>query len=358
MPALLYGQSASHPYENPRFQRLYATLRQPSSLVSKNLSLREVARAVEASLQHKVWLDRRVDGEQILQLESGQRTYQELLTLINSLSNTETTCLENIIYISPAHYIPRIEFSYWNLYTGSENGMWRKTASPLEWKTSIEVSELMSLLEKQQGFPLQERESVPHDRWASGSFPLCSHAARWTCVLAGFDGTIDRDARANWKFSAMLEVSNVRFEYSDLTKRYSKGKLQNWRTKWPDSIVTPRAAGRFLIEAPVAAHRELATMAWDAKLKTQPPSKTPVSEQAKYSLTLKEWTIGVGLPELAKQLGLEITPWPLPDNMMNRQIELTLKDATIDEMLQQIGKQANLDLKRVGKKIQVQVEKN
>jgi hypothetical protein len=358
MPAFLHGQSLSHPYENPRFHRLYATLRQPSTLIAENLSLREILRAEEVAIQQPIWLDRRVDGEQIIKLESGQRTHLELLTLINSISNTETALLENIIYFSPANYVPRIETSYWNLYTGHENSLWRKTANPIEWKTSIEVGELMSLLEKQQGFPSPTGELIPHDRWTRGGFPSCSHAARWTCVLAGFDKTIDRDTGEKWKFVSMPAASNVRFEYSDLTKGYSKGELQIWRTKWPHSVVTPRAAGRFLIEAPVAAHRELVTMALDSKIKAQPNGKKKLDAQEKYSLTLKEWTIGVGLPTLAKQLGLEITPWPLPADVMNRQVELILKDVTIDEMLQRIGEQSKIKLKRVGNQIQAEWEKS
>ncbi len=92
------------------------------------------------------------------------------------------------------------------------------------------------------------------------------------------------------------------------------------------------------------------------KAQTAAPPRKLNSREEKYSLTLKEWTIGTGLPTLAKQLGLEITPWPLPDEIMERQVALKLKDVTVDEMLQLIGEQAKIGLKRVDNQIRVQLE--
>jgi hypothetical protein len=356
MPALTLGQNSSHPYENPRFQQLYATLRQPSSMIAKHLTLREALNGLEESLQQTVWLDRRIDGEQIINLESGQRTHQQCLSLINSLSNTETAWLENIIYITPSHYASRIETNYWNLYTGNENIVWRKPTNALTWKSSLEAREIHNLAIKEQNIPIRGIDALPHDRWPHGQVTACSRAARWTCLLAGFDKTIKRDTKTSWKIDDSKEPANVGFEYADLTKRYPNGELQVWRGKWPKSVVTPRKAGRFYIEAPVAAHRELVTMSWDSKLKQQAPPRMPKSEEEKYSLTLSEWTIGVGLPTLAKQLGLEITPWPLPDEIMNRQVELKLKDVTVDEMLKKIGEQAKIGLQRKDNQIQVLME--
>ncbi len=340
-----------HPYDNPRFEKLYATLRQPSSQIADNTTLREALQSLEYSIQSTVWLDRRIDGEQVVHLVAGERNHLETIELLNTQTNTETAWLENIIYIAPTGQSSRIETAYWNLFSSRDTPNFRKALPAVEWTTSVEANEVFQRLAKAGSIKFEGLETIPHDRWNRFKWSGSSLACCWSCALAGFDQTITKQPLGAWQVEKIGDSNSVEFEYHHLAKKFSPVVLKQWRSQWPNVAVKTISEGRIQITAPVAAHRELITMELNRK-QPEPASKKVGPDKSRYTLTL-QGTIGEQLPPLMKQLGLELRPWPLDEAVMKRRIEVTLKDAGIDEMLNAIASKAAVEIKRVGKTVEV-----
>ena len=349
-----------HPYENIRVYQLHATLRQPSVQIAENLTLREVVRGVDYAIGSTVWLDRRLDGEQSISLPPGARSISELLQEVCNQSQAELAWFENLLYLAPAGQAPRMEAAYWRLFTQPTTPLWRKTALLRQWSSSREVSELIRGLEGETPLRIANLVELPRDRWGAARVAPASLAAHWTCLLAGFDRTLIPDDADVWRLGPLpsdQEAAAVVWEYPTSVRQVPTGKLQGWRQQWPGSEVNLLPQGGFRITAAVAAHRELIALANELKYRPVPPGRAggkKASQEPRYSLNL-QGTVGDKLPTLTRQLGYELQPWPLPEMVMQRRLAVELKDVTLPELLDALGRVAGLKLELHGQTIRSEV---
>ena len=352
LQAFLYAQTELHPYENSRFLKTYATLHQSSSQVFENITLRNTLENIESAMNVAIWLDRRIDGEQLVQMKSGQRTFLECVQEICSQTNTEIACLENILYIAPSHQSSKIETAYWKLMIERDCEAWRKKGTPLQWNVPSEVKSILEQCKKSLSVKIEGLDLLEHDLWAPKSIPEASLAAQWTCLLSGFDRSLKTVNRQSFTIETIPEASDVVFEYSTQIQKMKPAQIQEWKARWPTAI--PKSNGKkgaTLIKAPVAAHRAIIVAGLADKLATM--SKPPAFEKLRYTLDHDGALAGLIGP-LGKQIGLTIEPWPLPAEMAKRQVHVHVKEASIDEILSKIAKQTDLQIKRTEKIVSIQ----
>jgi hypothetical protein len=354
------AEGLPHPYENLRVYQLHATLSQPSVQIAENLSLREVVRGVEYAIGSTVWLDRRLDGEQSISLPPGPRSISALLQEVCQQAHAELAWIENLLYLAPPGQASHIEAAYWRLFTQPATPRWRETAPLRQWSSSREVSELIGGLKGETPLPIAHLIDLPKDRWGAASLASASLAAHWTCLLAGFDRTLIPDDVEGWRLGPLpsdSEAAAVVWEYPASLRQVPTAKLQGWRQQWPGSEVNLLPQGGFRITATVAAHRELIALANALKYRPVPPGRAggkKASQASRYSLNL-QGTVGDKLPPLTQQLGYALKPWPLPDAVMQRRLAVELKDVTLPELLDALGRVAGLKLELQGETIRLEV---
>lgn len=351
LPAFAFGQPTPHPYENTRFLATHSTLQQLSAHVLENVTLKSALKSLQTTTSVVIWLDRRNDCEQIVQLMPKERTYLECLQEICSQTNTEIAWIENIIYIAPAHQSSRIEAAYWNLITERGDELLRKKGKPLKWDDAKEVRDILQQASTSTLLKISGLDSVEHDMWAPAIVPEASLAAQWTCLLAGFNFTLKPNEQHRFQLIPIAKILNVSFEYSKELSRISPTRLQEWKQKWSsDSTISSRNQIT-KIEAPVAAHREL-ILAMQAP-KAFPRNQAPGFEDSRYTLDF-EGDLEKILTTLSKQLGLTIKPLPLPPEKAKQRIQLHVKEVSIDDLLKRLSEQSKLQFQRKNKVITIQ----
>jgi hypothetical protein len=350
MTALCQQALPHQPYDTDAFRNLYSTLRQPSSQIADNITLREALRSLQNALGTTVWLDRRVDGEQPIHIAAEARSHLKTIELIGEQSNTEIAWLENLLYFAPANQAARIEAAYWKLSTGKQGTSLRKSCPPFESRSTLESREFFEWLSNATNLKLVGLESLPHDRWEPSQLKQLSVAAAWTVALAGFEKSIEWDNKRNWELVSLPESENVELEYVGLSKRFKPAILQSWRKAWPSLSEKQLPNGRTRIEAPVSAHRELITRDLEFARTLQDAKSLFLGANSRFTTTL-QGNVGELLPKLAKQLDLELTAWPLDDAKMNRYVSIELKDATLDEMFGAIARESKLNFSRDGQRL-------
>ncbi len=352
LQAFLFAQTELHPYENSKFLKTYTTLQQSSSQVFENVTLRNTLENIESAMNVAIWLDRRIDGEQLVQLKSGQRTFFECVQAICSQTNTEIAWLENILYIAPSHQSSKIETAYWKLMTERDCETWRKKGTPLQWDAPSEVKSIFEQCKKSLSVKIEGLDRIEHDLWAPKSIPEASLAAQWTCLLSGFDRSLKTVNRQNFAIESIPETSDVVFDYSSQIQKMKPTQIQEWKAAWPTAV--PKSGGKkgsTSIKAPVAAHRAIVVAGLADKLAAI--NKPPDFEKLRYTLDHDGELAGLIGP-LGKQIGLTIAPWPLPPEMAKRQVRVHVKEASIDEILSKIAKQTDLQIKRTDKTVSIQ----
>ncbi len=347
LPAFVFAEGELQPYENNRFLNAYATLQQPSAQVFENISLRNALRNIQSASGVAIWLDRRIDGEQIIQLKPGKRSQFECVSELCRQTNTETAWLENILYIAPSHQSTKIETAYWKLFTSHGSDAWQKKGQPIQWTIASDTEAILEKFSRTLPLKLGGLDRLEHDVWGPSTIPEASIAAQWICLLAGFNNSLQIDAQKRWQITELPEVSDVMFVYVKQLAKINAKRLEEWRAKWPSAKVSKLRNGSTSITATVEAHREL--IAASIKLKEGQPNK-----DAPWSLEYKG-ELGKLLEALAKQLEFTIVPWPFPPDLATKHIEINVKDAPIDKLLEAISHQAGITFMRVGNNVTFEV---
>jgi hypothetical protein len=343
LQAFSQAVEAHHPYENNRFLNAYATLQQPSAQIFENISLRDALKNIQSASGVSIWLDRRIDGEHVIQLKPGKRTHLECIAELCKQTDTETAWLENILYIAPSHQSSRIENAYWGLFTHRANDALQKKGRPLSWNQASEIQSVLDRISQSTSVKVIGLEALEHDIWGPATIPEASIAAQWSCLLAGFDRSMNLDAQKRWRIIELPPDRDVEFAYAKQLAKVNAKRLDEWRAKWPTAKIAKLRNGFTSITAPVAAHREL--IAATIKLKEAPPPTN-----ATWSLEYKG-EFGRLLEALSKQLDLQVSPSPLPDELASKQIEIKVKDGSIDILLDAVSKQLGIPIQREGNKV-------
>ena len=352
LQAFLCAQTELHPYENLKFLKTYATLQQSSPQVFENVTLRNTLKNIESAMNVAIWLDRRIDGEQLVQLKSGQRTFLECIQQLCSQTNTEIAWLENILYIAPSGQSSKIEMAYWKLMTERDCEAWRKKGPPLQWDVPTEVKNILEQCKKTLSFKIEGLDRIEHDLWAPKSIPEASIAAQWTCLLSGFDRSLKTVNRQNFMIEEIPEASDVVFEYSTQLQKMKPPQIQEWKANWPTAIAkSGTKKGGTSIKAPVTAHRAIILAGLADRFAVL--NKPPEFEKLRSTLDYDGELAGLIGP-LGKQIGLTIEPWPLPAETAKRKVHVHVKVASIDEILATIAKQTDLQIKRTDKTVSIQ----
>ena len=120
-----------------------------------------------------------------------------------------------------------------------------------------------------------------------------------------------------------------------------------WKLRWPDSkgVRNGKPLGSRM-SATAMAHYDF------AKLLTPPRPKPTKNSTKVFSGTIKS-----DLPRLLEWMSnrfqLEFYPLPLPAEYATKQIDLDVKEITMDELLTLVAKKASIEFKKSGKRVEV-----
>lgn len=345
LPSFLYAQAQLHPYDNSRFLTAHSTLQQPSAHTFESVSLRNAINQMQSAFSVVIWLDRRVDSEQLVTLPVGQRTHFKCIELLCSQTNTEIAWLENILYIAPSSQSPKIESAFWNLAMNRSTDLWRKKGPSIQWKIPNEVKNVFAQCARSLPIKIEGLDRIEHDLWGAAKLPDASLAAQWSCLLSGFDCSIEVKNRQQCLVIEIPPAADVAFNYPPQIKKIKPDRLETWRVKWATAQISTLKNGMVSITAPVAAHRELIVVSTTPKV--DPRNQTPAFNDSRYTLQFQGEAEKL-ISTLMKQIGLTIEPWPLPDNLKSMQIKIEVENVSLDQLLDKLAAQIHYSIKRDG----------
>ena len=384
-PIVLIAQQIKNPYENMDSFRLFQTSKSPFSQFAKNVSLSSVLEDLARSHEIDSWIDRRVDRDQSVSLSSDTNsTVQSTLDKLAADCECEIAYLNQIVYFAPKTQGAIAEFAYWNLFMATQSltiqpittqtdpstkvDSSSKSVDRWQWSTPIQPSELFRDRSKQLSMRIENLDLIEHDLWGPQNLPPADFAAQWSCVLTGFATTLrpvsqpeqGQTAKGVWSIEPAAKPENVSFEYTP-KQMASVGKTQftDWKAAWPNASVKKTPMGSWKVDASVAAQRDFIRRASALEIDrigprlAKPRSKHSV-DNSRFSLKL-QGTLGAVLEALREQASIEVIPWPLPASAKDRRITLDLKEVTLDALLQSIAREANLEIVRDDKKVNVRI---
>jgi hypothetical protein len=284
----------------------------------QNLPLGEAVDRLRNVTGATVFVDRRVDPEQRVDLAANNATVAEVLTNLASATGLGHVELGHLHYLGPrltAEGLPAAAAAQRRDVAGLDPEIRKQLLNRrrLAWPRLTEPRGLVEQLLKQQGWRLSNPEAIPHDLWPVGEMPATSLVDQLTVLLAGFDLTF-----------------RIRPEQRSIVIVPA-----NWQRG--DSSHAKRPPPR----------------------RQAPTSRTP-SKQV-FTLRVENQPVGRVLQQLATRLGwrLEIDEPAVrgAGRSLDTLVSFEVKNASEQELLEALLKPAGLSATLVGDKLRITPEK-
>jgi len=179
--------------------RFTAAVEQPISGSWKGVPLRSILRRVSHESEVSILLDRRVDPEQELRIETGERPLRLAVNEIAQATQLGVTQVGNCLVVAPSTPILRLR----TLVALREAELVRKSAtssglaplrtqkSTVAWDDLERPAEIVARIGRQFGVSIVGIEQIPHDLWAGAAIPEATVVEALSLVLNQFDLTFE-----------------------------------------------------------------------------------------------------------------------------------------------------------------------
>ncbi|TWT37846.1 hypothetical protein KOR34_28100 [Posidoniimonas corsicana] len=233
------------------------------------------------------------------------------------------------------------------LDAGSRSEMRR--IDSLSWPRLTEPRGLIESLLDGHGLRLQNPETLPLDVWDQGRLPPMTLSDRLTLLLIGFDLV--------WQASDAPRAIRLAPapRSPSISKRYNLPKRVAWDERafqdaFPSAVVQ-RRGNRVELTARVEAHERLAT-----ELRGEVEDDTPPSGgEQRLTLTVRQQPAAAVLQKLTETFSLSVRYEPSVSDAartaLTRRVDLSVSQATLAELLDELGMQVGYSLSLRGKEI-------
>ncbi|MEC8557373.1 MAG: hypothetical protein VXZ82_20415 [Planctomycetota bacterium] len=327
-------------------------LNQSTTLLWQNKPLRQGMQELAKSHRLSLWIDRRIDPNQLLKMQTDQS--DTLATAIERLGKEfelDLGLLESVLYVGPANTLPRLQRAHVVLHDALSKhaNQARTEMRVLQWE---ELATPMSLVQQlESSWSISVSAKLPHDLMHEGTIENCTLATQLVLIGSGFGIEPfwnERESSLGYRLLSSERAWSCSYESkslgpiarrtADLAKlaRRHKGKVT-------------RRGELTLVSGPTALHQALLA---------QPASGggTPKNAFANsvYSFEVKNEPVEVVLNSLAGSLGLKLK-WDsaVADEQRKQRISLDIKNAKVDELLMQFGQHASLKMERANQTITI-----
>jgi len=349
---------------------LQERLRHRISVVWKGQTLRNALAGLSEREQLCVWIDRRVDPEQTIELVlrnvSLARAFEELA----ASRGLHVAYLESVVYLGPDDAAEEIMALCEKLRAtlthspGTLRSFWfRKSA--WTWPRLSEPRMLLKDLFSDTPIELRDAERIPHDLWDAKQLPRMTRIDRATLLLIGFHLTFQTDRSGRQCRIVPIESPVV------ITRQYGfranqMPKLARLKHRFPDLNMELREAGStratLKVTGPWTSQQKFRSV-----LKGRPKSPHELGssrsgqpmprERQVYNLEIRGQTVRSVLRQLAAQLPVELI-WDERElsatgHSLDARISCKVQSASLEQLLDAVLTPAGLRYQRVGRQIRI-----
>jgi hypothetical protein len=179
--------------------RLTTALQQPISASWKGVPLRTVLRRLSHEREVAILLDRRVDPDQLVQVETGDRPFRSAVNEVARTTQLGVTQVGNCLVVAPPIPVLRLrtlialrdtELSRAASLSGSATQL-RAQRATIAWDDLERPADIVSRIGRQFGLTIVGLDQIPHDLWAGATLPEVTAVEALSLVLNQFDLTFE-----------------------------------------------------------------------------------------------------------------------------------------------------------------------
>ena len=356
----LHAQAVVHPYLSPGAIATTQVLLSPNESRSENASFEWLLERTAKENGLNIWCDRRVARDKIVTIKPTDES-QPMATIEQSLTaacdqvDAAILPLDGVIAVVPKSKRDVLATVYWKLIVSKKSNALAMAKSKLKpWDKGTQASDLLEQFRSVHLPSISKIIEIEHDIWPAFDFRDATVASVSVCLLGGFDLCLVENEQglvieplSEWEASLGNDLLVEWLYDQKLIDRTKEEDRKAWKLRWPDSkgVRNAKPLGSRMT-ATAMAHYDF------AKLLTPPRPKPDKNSTKVFSGTIK-----ADLPRLidwmANRFQLEFYPLPLPAEYATKQIDLDVKEITMDELLSLVAKKASIEFKKSGKRVEV-----
>lgn len=351
-PQAAYGQVAPRWKTQAAFQRALASRFEMVEWPQAS-QLRDQLQRLARWQQVAVFLDRRIDPNQVIQLSARDISLAALLDQVAAQAGGVSAQIGSVVYIGPRETV------------GSLSAIVRQRAEEarslggtaaarllrqrsMRWEELAEPRKLLAELGEEAGVTIDGITAIPHDLWPAVDLPPLSWTDRVSIVLAGFGMTFDFEQQGrSIRLRPMPAPTLIKRRY-DAT--LSQIDLERVTQRFPDAVIEQTPQG-MMVEGTAEEHERLKNL-----LARQSASPRPRSGEARtvHSLRVQQQPIGAILKTLERKLNLKLEYDAGIREKLYMRVTFDLKDVSLEELLKATLDPASLTFRRDGDVIRIE----
>jgi hypothetical protein len=350
---------------------LQRQLTQPVGISWSGNPLRQALGGLSRTQRVAVLIDRRVDPGQKLELQLNDLPLEALLREIARTRQLGVSLLGSVVYFGPpraSSLLRTIAALRTEEIRGLPADLQRKFLLPqrIAWDDFATPRDLLAQLAEQNGLQITRADLVPHDLWAAADLPPLSLVDRLTLILVQFDLTfqVARDGKSVNLVAVPERVA--------LTRGYPGGP-EPQATAERFALLVPEAQIKVVgeevyVTGLLEAHEQITSALSEGHFHAPPMGGQPPKPAAagptdqsfankRFTLRVKEQAAARVLQKLASELKLDLAidqqALEAAGISLQSRVSLSVKDATLDELLHEVLKPVGLQFRRRGNVVEI-----
>ncbi|MDA1178243.1 MAG: hypothetical protein O2931_05530 [Planctomycetota bacterium] len=282
-------------------------LRRPVGVFWHDVALRSAVDDLAASQHVTIWLDRRVDPTQTVDFSSGPRPLLELIDAWAKTHGMNAGQVGSAVYFGPTTTaqkiatLERLRQRDISALPEPIRAAWQQTRT-VTWETLDTPRDIVNQLVTQLGCAPPTGETIPHDLWRGSQLPHVDAAQAFTLLLANFDLTFRIDPtgrRIRWE----PIPAEVRWQASYPPTNNRAIDWKKMEANFPGLRWTQTARG-ITLDGTVEAHESLRQILNPPRQIARNSSQT--EPEQRFTLTVKQLPLEDVLQAIGKQANLEL----------------------------------------------------
>lgn len=348
------AQPASGWKTGPQFRQ---QLDSPLSLTWSERQLRDGLANLSQSVGVAIFLDRRIDPNQTLQLSSTNEPLQQVLARIGGQAKARVTAVGPCVYLGPAESADKLSTlaairrnDVAALPADARQRLLRTQA--WQWSELAEPRQLLADLAQQASVTIQNPERIGHDLWPAQSLPPLPWVDRLSLLVAGFGLTFEIDP-SGFAIRLVPMPESVVLEKTYTTRGDAADLALQLKRIVPQAKIRTEA-GKLHVAAAQDDHEKIERLLSGQSVKTTKAVKPgPGGGEKRYTLTVENQPAGAVLKTVANNLGKELKYDAALLDTLRRTVSFKATDVTLDDLLKQTLDPLGLTFKIDDKSLEV-----
>lgn len=300
-----------------------------------------------------IWLDRRIDPDQRIELQTDEAPLRDALSQLAEQLNARVCLVGPVVYIGPRPSGSKLlaQSALRREEAAKLSGDLRRKLSATkawQWEELSEPRELVNQLAAEAGLKPSGLEQIPHDLWPAGDWPPLSLSDRLSLVLAGFDLTFEITPGGGALKLVPYPTSTAAVERTHAVKGDVKQAVEKLAPMFPTAVIRP-SVGKITVTATADEHEQIVEI-----LKGAPPKRPPPGAEKRHTLKIDNKPVGGVAKALAERLELDLKfDESIQADQLNQLVSFQVKEVTLDRLFEALLEPTGLAHKIDGKKLEV-----